>query len=206
MLDLLFTNPAAFVVIFGSIIIAIGIHEFAHCFMADRLGDPTPRSMGRLTLNPLAHLDPLGTLMILITGLFGWGKPSPFDPYNLKHPKKDTAVIALAGPVSNLILAALLSLILRTASLPQNVGLIVFGLLTLNVNLALFNLLPVPPLDGSKILGVFLTNEQALRLSSFAGRNSFLLLFLFILPLFAGRSLAFLLISPLSRFILDLLV
>jgi len=205
-LDLLFTNPAAFVVIFGGIIIAIGIHEFAHCFMADRLGDPTPRSMGRLTLNPLAHLDPLGTLMILITGLFGWGKPSPFDPYNLKHPKKDTAVIALAGPVSNLILAALLSLILRTASLPQNVGLIVFGLLTLNVNLALFNLLPVPPLDGSKILGVFLTNEQALRLSSFAGRNSFLLLFLFILPLFAGRSLAYLLVSPVSQLLINLLL
>lgn len=206
MLDLLVTNPAAFVVIFGGIIIAIGIHEFAHCFAADRLGDPTPRALGRLTLNPLAHLDPLGTLMILITGLFGWGKPSPFDPYNLKNPKKDTAIIALAGPVSNLLLAALLSLILRAASVPPNIGLIVFGLLTLNVNLALFNLLPVPPLDGSKILGVFLSSEQALRYSHFAGRNSFLLLFLFILPLFAGRSLAFLLISPLSNFLLNLLV
>src|SRR3989344_6644428 len=118
MLDLLFTSPLSFVVIFGGIIIAIGLHEAAHCYMADYLGDPTPRSLGRLTLNPLSHLDPLGTLVILVTGAYGWGKPAPFDPYNLADPRRDTALIALAGPASNILVAILLSLIFRISTLP----------------------------------------------------------------------------------------
>ena len=118
MLDLLFSNPPAFAVIFCGIIVAIGIHEAAHCYMADYLGDPTPRSLGRLSLNPLNHLDPMGTLVILITGMFGWGKPSPFDPYNLKSPRRDTALIALAGPVTNVVLAIILSLIIKLIPLP----------------------------------------------------------------------------------------
>lgn len=206
MLDLLLTNPAAFTLIFGGIIIAIGIHEFSHCYVADRLGDPTPRALGRLTLNPLAHLDPLGTLTILITGLFGWGKPAPFDPYNLKNPKKDTALIALAGPASNVILAFLLALILRLATVPTSVSMILLGLISLNINLALFNLLPIPPLDGSKVLSTFLSHEHGTRLQSFAGQNSLLLVLFFILPIFAGRSLASMLISPLSTFLLNLLL
>jgi len=206
MLDLLLTNPAAFTLIFGGIILAIGIHEFAHCYMADRLGDPTPRSQGRLTLNPLAHLDPLGTLAILVTGLFGWGKPAPFDPYNLKNPKSDTALIALAGPVSNLILAVLLGIFLRIISVPESVGVVFFQLVVLNINLALFNLLPIPPLDGSKVVSIFLSHEQSLRLQSFAGQNSLLLVLLFILPLFGGYSLAGLIIQPLSLFLLNLIL
>ena len=151
MLGLLFSNPYAFVVIFGGIILAIGIHEAAHCYMADYLGDPTPRSMGRLSLNPLVHLDPLGTLVILFTGLFGWGKPSPFDPYNLKDPRRDTALIALAGPASNILLAIVLSLLLRLSTLPLALSTILYSLVALNINLAIFNLIPIPPLDGSKI-------------------------------------------------------
>ena len=151
LINLLFSNPYAFVVIFGGIILAIGIHEAAHCFMADYLGDPTPRSLGRLTLNPLAHLDPMGTLVILVTGLFGWGKPSPFDPYNLKNPRRDIALISLAGPVSNLLLAVLLSLPLRFLSVPSSLVPIAYSLISLNINLAIFNLIPIPPLDGSKI-------------------------------------------------------
>src|SRR3972149_10745574 len=120
MLSLLFQNPLAFVVIFGGLIIAIGIHEAAHCFMADYLGDPTPRSLGRTTLNPLAHLDPLGTLVIVVTGMFGWGKPAPFDPYNLRHPQRDTAFIALAGPVSNILLALAISLLWRILPIPNS--------------------------------------------------------------------------------------
>src|SRR3990167_2370413 len=102
--------------LFG-LIIAITIQEFAHAFLADRLGDPTPRAQGRLTLNPLAHLDPVGTLMLLIFR-FGWGKPVIFDPYNLAHPRRDAGLISLAGPVSNIILAIGLSLILRFIPLP----------------------------------------------------------------------------------------
>jgi len=98
--------------------------------MADYLGDPTPRSLGRLSLNPLVHLDPLGTLVILFTGLFGWGKPSPFDPSNLRNPKRDIALIALAGPISNLLLAILLSLIPRFIPLPNSLFLIPYFIIS----------------------------------------------------------------------------
>lgn len=196
MLDLLLSNPWAFIVSLGGIIIAIGIHEAAHCYMADYLGDPTPRSMGRLTLNPIAHLDPLGTLMIVVTGLFGWGKPAPFDPYNLKDPKRDTALIALAGPASNILLAILLSIILHLSALPLALSTVLFFLIALNVNLALFNLLPVPPLDGSKIFTKF----------SQLTTHNHLLILLLIIPIFSGHSLASLIISPISRLILNILL
>ena len=103
--------------LFG-LIIAITVHEFAHALLADRLGDPTPRSQGRLTLNPLAHLDPLGTLMLFLFR-FGWGKPVIFDPYNLAHPRRDAGIISLAGPASNILLATILALSLRFLPLPQ---------------------------------------------------------------------------------------
>lgn len=197
MLDLLFTSPPAFALIFGGIIIAIGIHEAAHCFMADRLGDPTPRALGRLTLNPIAHLDPLGTLVILVTGAFGWGKPAPFDPYNLQNPRRDTALIALAGPASNILLAVLLSFLFRLVPPPYQLTAISYSLIALNINLALFNLLPVPPLDGSKIF---------LRTNPWKNRNNLLLLLLILFPLFGGHSIASLIISPLSRLFLSLLL
>ncbi len=197
MLDLLFTNPPAFVVIFGGIILAIGLHEAAHCYMADYLGDPTPRSLGRLTLNPLAHLDPIGTLAILLTGLFGWGKSSPFDPFNLKNPRRDTALIAAAGPASNLIMAVVLSLLVRFLPLPSNISFLGVTLVAFNVNFAIFNLLPIPPLDGSK---VFLKNNP------FGGQTSFFWLILLVLPLFGGQSVASLVISPISGFLLRLLL
>ena len=190
MLDILFQNPLAFVVIFGGIIIAIGIHEAAHCYMADYLGDPTPRSLGRLTLNPLAHLDPVGTLVILVTGAFGWGKPSPFDPYNLKNPRRDTALLALAGPASNILLAIALSSILRIFNI-QPLASIVYFLVSLNINLAIFNLIPIAPLDGSRI---FLKNQSS--------NYSLLLLLLLIFPIFGGTSLASLIVSPISSFII----
>lgn len=196
MLDLLFTNPYAFVIIFGGIILAIGIHEAAHAFTADYLGDPTPRSLGRTTLNPLSHLDPLGTLVILITGFFGWGKPAPFDPYNLRDPRRDTALIALAGPASNLLLAILLSLLLRLPGL-QFLFSTLYFLIRLNIGLALFNLIPVPPLDGSKIF---------MRHNPFVSQNSYLLLLLLILPIFGGTSVASLIISPVAGFLLNLLI
>jgi len=194
MLDLLFTSPLSFVVVFGGIIIAIGIHEAAHCYMADYLGDPTPRSMGRLSLNPLVHLDPVGTLVILVTGMFGWGKPSPYDPYNLKNPRRDTALIALAGPASNILLAIALSSILRIFNI-QPLASIVYFLVSLNINLAIFNLIPIAPLDGSRI---FLKNQSS--------NYSLLLLLLLIMPIFGGQSLASLIVSPISRLILDILI
>src|SRR3990167_10568404 len=95
-----------FVFFIPALLIALTVHEFSHALVADKLGDPTPRLMKRLSLNPLNHLDPIGTLMLLFFH-FGWGKPVPFDPFNLRHPRRDAALISLAGPVSNLILAAI---------------------------------------------------------------------------------------------------
>ncbi|KKS32993.1 MAG: Peptidase M50 [Candidatus Amesbacteria bacterium GW2011_GWA2_42_12] len=194
MLSLLFQSPLEFIVVFGGLILAIGLHEAAHCYMADYLGDPTPRSQGRLTLNPLAHLDPLGTIAILLTN-FGWGKASPFDPYNLKDPKRDTAIIALAGPVSNILVAVLLSILFHSLSNLSILGILSF-LIQLNINLAIFNLIPVPPLDGSKILGLFLSHETALKYQ----RNNNIL---FLIPLLL---VAPMIVSPISSFILRFLL
>ena len=195
MLSLLFTSPFAFIVVFGGIILAIGIHEAAHCYMADYLGDPTPQAMGRKTLNPLAHMDPLSTLMILVTGGFGWGKPAPYDPYNLANPSRDTKLIALAGPISNILIAIILSIIFKTFQL-QILTSIFYFLISININLALFNLLPIPPLDGSKI---FFHSDKLL------APNNYLLI-LAIIPIFGGHSLASLIISPISQFLLTFLL
>lgn len=203
MLELLFSNPLAFIVVFGGIILAIGLHEAAHAYMADYLGDPTPRSLGRTTLNPLAHLDPLGTLVILVTGFFGWGKPAPFDPYNLKDPKRDTALIALAGPMSNIVIAIIISLLIRLPGVPPQVVSILYFVIRLNIGLALFNLIPVAPLDGSKVVGVFLSNEQAIKYQSYQNP---LLLLLLILPIFGGSSIASLIVGPIANFLLNILL
>lgn len=137
------------------LIVAITVHEASHALVADRLGDPTPRLQGRLTLNPLAHLDPIGTLL-LVVARFGWGKPVQFDPFNLKDPQKDSALISLAGPAANIATASLIALVFRlTEPLAQyNTSFITVFLLVavLNINLAVFNLIPIPPLDGSKFL------------------------------------------------------
>ncbi len=206
MLGLLFSNPLAFVVIFGGLIIAIGIHEAAHCFMADYLGDPTPRSLGRTTLNPLAHLDPLGTLVIVVTGMFGWGKPAPFDPYNLRNPRRDIPLIAIAGPASNIILAIAISLLWRVLPIPQSLLSVLYYLIRINVTLALFNLIPVPPLDGSKILAGILNRGSGRDFENFGGGNSLLLLLLLLMPIFGGHSLASAIISPVSNLLLGVLI
>src|SRR3972149_935093 len=104
MLDLVFNLVA--------LIVAITIHEFSHALAAERLGDPTPRLQGRLTLNPLKHLDPIGTILLILVR-FGWGKPVQFDPFNLRHPRRDSAIISIAGPVSNAIVAILASLLIQ---------------------------------------------------------------------------------------------
>jgi len=185
-----------------ALIIAVTIHEFAHALIADKLGDPTPTLAGRLSLNPLKHLDPIGTLMLLIFR-FGWGKPVPFDPFNLRHPKRDSALIALAGPTSNLILAALLSIILKLTALPLLTLLI--PIIIININLAIFNLLPIPPLDGSKILYGLLPLNWAEEYNSFMKDYGILLLILLILPI-GGTSLVINLILPVISFITNLLL
>lgn len=141
------------------LLVAISVHEAAHAWAAFRLGDPTAKDHGRLTLNPLAHLDPIGTLMLIIFR-FGWGKPVPINPTNFQNPRVDSLLTALAGPISNLIVAFGLGLLIRLNFLPAILTVIIIAVITLNLILALFNLLPIPPLDGSKILYLFLSDES----------------------------------------------
>lgn len=186
-----------------ALLIAITVHEFAHAWAADRLGDPTPQLQGRLSLNPLKHLDPVGTLMLLFFR-FGWGKPVEFDPYNLRRPRRDAALISLAGPAVNLILAAVLSLGLKFSP-PSLFSLFLYPVILININLAIFNLLPVPPLDGAKILYGFLPRDWADEYNDFMGRYGTILLILLIIPI-GGSSLAINLILPVINVMTKLLL
>lgn len=186
------------------LIIAITIHEFSHALAADKLGDPTPRSQGRLTLNPLAHLDPVGTLMLLLFR-FGWGKPVIFDPYNLSHPRRDAGIISLAGPVSNLLLATLLSLGLRFLPLPILLYPLFYITILMNITLAVFNLVPVYPLDGEKILAALLPRDLAYEYQAVMSRYGTIILIFMILPLF-GTAPVISLISPVINFLTSLLL
>ena len=143
-----------------ALLLAISFHEAAHAYVAMILGDPTAKLRGRVTLNPLKHLDLLGTIMIFIVG-FGWGKPVPVNPYNFKDFRKGEALTALAGPMSNFILALVSSFFVKNLS--DNLPLFIFQFLQifilLNVALMCFNLIPIPPLDGSKIMFLFLPDK-----------------------------------------------
>jgi Zn-dependent protease len=164
-----------FIVELAILIYSVILHEIAHGFVADRLGDPTARLHKRLTLNPISHIDLVMTILLpaflLFTGapfLFGGAKPVPIDPFNFRDVKKDTALTALAGPATNLLIAAFFAILIRLLPIfvinEQFLSLLI-QLLTqatvLNISLAIFNLLPVPPLDGSKVLAGVLPDEFA---------------------------------------------
>lgn len=160
LIELLFQTPLFGLAWIVAIILALTVHEFAHALVGTWRGDRTAEQMGRLTLNPLAHLDPVGTLMLLFVG-FGWAKPVPFDPRNLENPAWDGVAIALAGPLSNLFLAAIGAVAYRNLaelSFAEGSLLPVFLLLLIFTNLLLlfFNLIPIPPLDGSKVIDAVL--------------------------------------------------
>ena len=150
------------------ILLALTFHEYAHAYVAHRFGDDTAKLSGRLSLNPLRHLDPLGTIMIFLVH-FGWAKPVPVNPYRLKNPKKDMLWISAAGPLSNMVLALasgiLLRILIATVETPDQtsfMGLliyVVFMSLQINLALAIFNILPIAPLDGSKILAGLLPDR-----------------------------------------------
>ncbi|OGM04580.1 hypothetical protein A3E15_02430 [Candidatus Woesebacteria bacterium RIFCSPHIGHO2_12_FULL_42_9] len=202
-------------------LIAITIHEAAHAYVADRLGDPTPRLQGRLSLNPIVHYDPIGTTLLFFLVIlravtqnpaiipFGWAKPVRFDPYNLANPRRDSALISLAGPASNLILAALISIVFRLTYTPFSPLSFLYALalpvIFLNVALAVFNLIPVHPLDGGKILVGLLPSKEAREADLFLGRYGMIILFLLIFPTFGGASPVSLVISPIINFLLSIL-
>ena len=150
------------------LLFSLCVHEAAHAAMADFCGDPSARLMGRVTLNPIAHIDPIGTvvmpLLMMFTGiqyLFGWAKPVPFNPVNLGNIRRDPVFIALAGPASNFIIMVIALIVTRivwtvTGSPPNLVGLFLLGMVSINFVLMIFNMIPVPPLDGHHVLYYFL--------------------------------------------------
>ena len=214
----LFNNPLGFLAWLVALIIAITIHEFSHAFVADRLGDPTPRLQGRLTLNPLSHLDPLGTLMILIAH-FGWGKPVSFDPYNLKNPQRDTALISVAGPISNILVATAASILLRLTLMSRmglsegsietlllSLGFIFLPpIIMLNIGLAVFNLVPIHPLDGFKIVQGVLPKEYARQWQELEPYGMIFLLFL-VFPIFGSVAPLSQITGPIINFLLSILM
>ncbi len=167
------------------------LHEVVHGFVADKLGDPTARLLGRLTLDPRKHLDPfmsvLLPLLLLLSGspiIFGAAKPVPIDPFNLKDGKKDVALVALSGPMTNLVIAVIASFLFKIV--PNE---LLVQIVQLNLLLAIFNLIPIPPLDGSKVLTIFMSDRTAAQYLSIERYGMFILFFLLLFP-FAGFSLS----------------
>ena len=175
------------IIMIPMVLIALMFHELAHGFVSIKLGDPTPRLQRRMTLNPLAHLDPVGTLLMIFTG-FGWAKPVQINPRYYKDPKKGMAITALAGPLMNFMLAILAMLLYGIyfiivnktglmAGAMYSVGYLVMRFVTLNLCFMVFNFIPIPPLDGSRVLGIFLSNRAYFKVQEYE-RYSFLILIL----------------------------
>lgn len=173
-------------------------HEVAHGWVADRLGDPTARLQGRLTLNPIPHIDPLMSillpLMLIISGspvIFGAAKPVPVDPFNLRDSKKDLAIVSLAGPITNVLIAILAALtyhLISGVTFSPFIFMLLAQVVTLNLLLAIFNLLPIPPLDGSKVIAQFLPDKEAAAYLSLSSVG-FLIIFVLLLTPIGGFSL-----------------
>lgn len=211
--DLLKVSLSLFLVFFGSVVgallIGITFHEFSHCLMAYVLGDRTGRNLGRLTLNPKAHLDPVGTLLLFMVG-FGWGKPAPVNPYRLSTgPKTGMALVAIAGPLSNLVIAGLAGFPIHSGILPWHtpfvvyqsasywsasdyLGLFLSATVIFNIVLAVFNLIPVAPLDGFRIAVGILPRDLSEAVAGLERYGMGILLVLFLLPLLSGGSVGIL--------------
>lgn len=170
------------------VLIALMFHELAHGWVSGKLGDPTPRTLGRMTLNPLAHLDPVGTILMVLTG-FGWARPVEINPRYYKDPKKGMALTALAGPLANFALSIIAFLIYgiifvvyaKTGIFGNsvgNIGYILMRFITLNLCFMIFNFIPIPPLDGSRILGLFLSDSAYFKIQQYENYSFILIILL----------------------------
>lgn len=213
-------DPAVQVILIPVIIFALSFHEFSHGWMAYRFGDPTAKNAGRLTLNPMAHLDIFGSLALYFMG-FGWAKPVPVDPRYLANPKRDMMWIALAGPISNLIVALisgmLFSIFLKFgiinvelvrmarffSDLPPLAQVLTMSL-KINLVLAIFNFIPIPPLDGSRILGGLIPYKYQNELAKFEFYGPRVLMGLIILSMFTRINIFSIIISPIMTIFLKL--
>lgn len=208
MLSQITQNPVVGLIYLAVLILTITIHEFAHAKAADSLGDPTPRLQGRITLNPLAHLDPIGSLLMVFTG-FGWGKAVQFDPYNLSDPRKDGMKIALAGPLTNIVAALITSFLIHmieSFAMPGSTLISLIGhiIIQVNLSLAFFNLIPIEPLDGFKIVYGLLSEEQAEQWITLRPYGLYFLI-LISFPIFGTTAPIGLFLSPLISFFTMLL-
>jgi Zn-dependent protease len=224
--------PQVFVILIAaflvSMLVGLAFHEFSHALVADTLGDRTPRLLGRLTLNPVAHLDPIGSTMILFVG-FGWAKPVPVNPYNTPNPKRSMTFIAAAGPASNLVMAGLAAIPIKlglvpfvTAFDPGTVGLIaalgpsageLIGLflgtvVLLNIILAVFNIIPIAPLDGFRVAVGLLPDELSRPLARLEPWGPGVLMLLILAPFITGGQFSplFDVMGPVIQFFLDVFV
>ena len=219
-LDLLQSDPSGFlrlaVLIMFALITAITIHEFSHALVATGLGDNTAKSLGRLSLNPMRHLDPGGTIMMFIAG-FGWGKPVPVDPRQLSRGHTDTAMVAAAGPLSNLIAAFLLAIPFKagilvpdspsldrvarvmTGGLSNGIADILALLIFFNLLLGVFNLLPLSPLDGSRVVAGFVPREHVAAYSKLQRNGPVVLVGIILLDYALGLGILWGLIGPVVR-------
>lgn len=198
-------SPALLIAKLVTLLVAFTFHEFAHAWMADRYGDDTPRLYGRLTLNPLSHLDPLGSLMLLFTG-FGWAKPVPINSARIRqHSPTALLLVAISGPLSNFVLALLGSLPLRfgwVSNGPPAIDILpspfefLWVFVTLNLGLMIFNLIPLPPLDGEEILVYFLPPDWERTYESIRPYGPYLLFLLLFMGPLIGFSLIDSLLSP----------
>ncbi len=170
-------DPLSIALTLAAVLVATTCHEFAHALVADRLGDPTARSLGRLSLNPLVHLDLLGTLFFVLFG-FGWARPVPVNPRNFTDPRQGMLQVALAGPLANITVAFLLGAVMKAGGATAGTlfGVIMSQVVWINVILALFNLIPIPPLDGSRIVESLLPGPQAFAFARLQQYGTFLLL------------------------------
>lgn len=182
------------------LIIALVIHEYAHAKAADIMGDFTPRMTGRLTLNPMAHIDPIGLIMLLVVR-FGWAKPVMINARNFRNWRQGELLVALAGPVANLLVAFIsllaMAVLFKLGMFSEGVRLVLSMMVLFNINFAIFNMLPLPPLDGSKVLMVLLPGRLAYKLMSLERYSFIILIFLMMTPFLT------MILIPLQRLVLS---